>query len=812
MSLPSPLWLEQGDGRRRAIEARDFPVIIGGPSADIDLADNGDRAAAFIGIEADDMFVQPGDAGASVTCNGAPLTASHWLRDGDVVRVGATQITLELKSSFARFHVEVSAFDDVTEPPELVSRAAPPPPPRGPVSIAPTPFTPHPIRKIPVERPPARRERWLYALLGSMPLAAIWFLITATAIEIRVEPEPDRLSLEGSLPGLRFLDRRLVRPGTYTVVAEKSGYQVLSAQIEVSSDTGQSFSFRLSKLPGMLTIDTGDVSGARVLIDGEEAGVTPLPPFAVAAGEHIVRFEAERYAPLERTIAIEGAGTAQTLAVELEPRWAAVTISSTPDGATVRIDAESVGRTPLTIDVGEGAHRVEWLLRGYKPRARNIVVVPQQPLVVPNARLIASDGNLVVASEPDGATVQVDGEFRGRTPLDLDLAADREHRLRFTKTGYEPLSQLVELRSGQQRTLSVELKEQFGELEVRVQPPDAALLINGTARGRADQVVRLAAREQQIEIRKEGFEPHRVSLSIRPDFRQSLRVTLKTLEQARVEKRPRAIRTQEGHELGLVEGGKLRMGASRREPGRRANETLRDVELTRPFYVGTQEVSNRQFRRFDRQHLSGAVEGQSLETDHHPVVRVTWAEAAAYCNWLSKKESLPAAYVTRGGKLGGATPMTKGFRLPTEAEWAFVARFEAGDEKPRKYPWGPALPVAAGSGNYADLSAQIVLPGIIRDYKDDYVTTAPVDAFQPNGFGLFNMGGNVAEWVHDFYSIPAARGKVARDPPGPNEGEHHVIRGSSWMDSTVTELRLSYRDYGDTARPDLGFRIARYAE
>ena len=703
MSLPSPLWLEQGDGRRRAIEARDFPIIIGGPSADIDLADNGDRAAGFIGTAGDDLFVQPGDAGSAVTCNGAPLTASHWLHDGDVVRVGATQITLELKSRFARFHVELAAFDDMTEPPELVSRAAPPPPAGDPVSIALTPFTPHPIRKAPAERPPVRRERWLYGLLASLALAAIWFLITATAIEIRVEPDPDRLTLEGSLPGIRFLDRRLVHPGTYTLTAEKSGYEVLQVQIEVSSDTGQSFNFRLSKLPGMLTVSTGGVS-ARVLIDGEEAGVTPLPPFAVPAGEHIVRFEAERYAPLEQTIAIEGAGTAQTLAVELEPRWAAVTVSSTPDGATILIDGKPVGRTPLTVDVGEGAHRVEWLLRGYKPRARGIRVVSREPLVVPTARLVPSDGNLVVASEPVGATVQVDGEFRGRTPLDLDLAPDRQHRLRFTKTGYEPLSQLVELRSGQQRALNVKLKEQFGELEVRVRPPDAALLIDGAARGRADQIVRLPAREHQIEIHKEGFEPHRVTLSIRPDFRQSLRVTLKTLEQVRAEKRPRTIRTQEGHELGLVEGGRLRMGASRREPGRRANEAFRDVELTRPFYVGTQEVSNRQFRRFKKDHLSGAVEGHSLETDHHPVVRVTWTDAAAYCNWLSEKESLPAAYLTRGGRLVAAAPMTRGFRMPTEAEWAFVAPLRSRQRDAAQVPLGPG---AAGCGELGKLRRPI---------------------------------------------------------------------------------------------------------
>jgi formylglycine-generating enzyme required for sulfatase activity len=70
----------------------------------------------------------------------------------------------------------------------------------------------------------------------------------------------------------------------------------------------------------------------------------------------------------------------------------------------------------------------------------------------------------------------------------------------------------------------------------------------------------------------------------------------------------------------------------------------------------------------------------------------------------------------------------------------------------------------------------------------------------------------VAEWTHDLYSIPPASNEVARDPTGPAEGEQHVIRGSSFMHASVTELRLSFRDYGSKPRPDVGFRIARYAE
>jgi formylglycine-generating enzyme required for sulfatase activity len=155
------------------------------------------------------------------------------------------------------------------------------------------------------------------------------------------------------------------------------------------------------------------------------------------------------------------------------------------------------------------------------------------------------------------------------------------------------------------------------------------------------------------------------------------------------------------------------------------------------------------------------------------------------------------------------SPLPLGYRLPTEAEWAWAARVPDGSSV-RKYVWGDNLPVPAGSGNYADTSAADVVGGSIPNYKDSHPATAPVGSFEPNPRGVFNLGGNVSEWVHDVYTIyPPAEGRVERDPVGPAEGEYHVIRGASWMDDSVTELRLSYRDYGDEARPDVGFRVAR---
>lgn len=83
--------------------------------------------------------------------------------------------------------------------------------------------------------------------------------------------------------------------------------------------------------------------------------------------------------------------------------------------------------------------------------------------------------------------------------------------------------------------------------------------------------------------------------------------------------------------------------------------------------------------------------------------------------------------------------------------------------------------------------------------------------FSPNYHEIFDLAGNVAEWVHDFYGSAGSIG-TETDPLGPEQGEFHVIRGSSWAHGNVTEMRLSFRDFGVEPRDDVGFRIARYLE
>jgi formylglycine-generating enzyme required for sulfatase activity len=814
----------------RIVGAAEFPLAIGGGGTDVILPAPG-GVQAWLAQHDGQLFVQPASADATVLHNGARISGSAWLRSGDVLDVGSGRLKLRLDGGRRVLEVVAGGADNATAPPAVDAAAA----------IAGTGLDEdqriEPVAfRGPVETVRSAERRWPWrrlaiavSLAGLVAVAAVLF--TSVPVQVEIDPAPQQVRFKGGWPGLRLGSNHLLRPGPYTLEAVHEGYAPLRVAVEISEERNQRLAYTLQPLPGRLEIVL-PVPG-KVVIDGRAAGEAP-GVFELAAGRHALGIDTERYLDFSTEIDIEGRGRSQRLEPQLTPAGGLVSIATEPSGAEVRVAGEPRGRTPAKLELMAGSHRIELRREGFKPWISDVQVQANQPLTLGPVQLGLPDGRLVVRSSPAGANVTVGGAYRGRTPLEIDVRPGIEQAVSVLRDGYEPAGREVSVAAGGREVAEFKLTPILGEVIVRANPADAQLFVDGAARGAANQTLSLPATAHVIEIRRTGYAPHKVTVTPRPGLPQNVDVTLlegvsrETGIAAVAEPATEAIgaappaatpaivgltptvRTRTGQELKLVPAGEYTMGSPRREAGRRANEAQRPVRLERRFYLSPREVTNAEFRQFRPSHRSGYILQSTLELDRQPVVNVSWQDAAAYANWLSGQDGLEPAYVQQGGRLVPVVPATNGYRMPTEAEWEWVARWSGG--APRKYPWGDTLPVPPGAGNFADRKAQPLVAQVLADYDDGHAATAPVGSFAANPLGFHDMGGNVAEWTHDLYTVQPPATAVVVDPAAGGAGAVHVIRGSSWQHSGVTELRSAYRDYGDGKRNDLGFRIARYAQ
>jgi hypothetical protein len=367
------------------------------------------------------------------------------------------------------------------------------------------------------------------------------------------------------------------------------------------------------------------------------------------------------------------------------------------------------------------------------------------------------DAQLTLTSVPSGAEVTVGGSHKGRTPLNVDLPAGVEHEVVINSPGYATWTQQVFADAGKKVTVEAKLEAVGARVTVQGEPDGAQLFIDGVNRGHTPQSLQLSAVEHRIEVRKPGWAAY--TGTVTPSKGLDRTIQYRLVSEDRSLALASTVYTQTGYLLKLVPSGTFSMGSERRERGRRPNEGFRRVTLKRPVYFGATEVTNEQFRRFRPDHTSGLTDRLSIGMDDLPVTGVTWNEAAEYCIWLSGRDNLPVAYEKKNDEYFLKRPVTIGYRLPTEAEWEYAARY-------------------ASSGQLR---------------------------------GLQDMSGNVSEWIGDFY-FPNVDNAPITDPLGPVEGTRHVIRGASLKSAAVTELRLAARDGADDGSTTIGFRVVRYAE
>lgn len=650
----------------------------------------------------------------------------------------------------------------------------------------------------------------IFLLIAFLLLAlVVLFMFSARVVKFTLEPKPDSLQVVNGFFSYQLGDRFLMLSGEYTLGAEAQGYHRLEQDIVVTHEAEQEFKLTFKKLPGILQINTQPEAAGEIFVDEESVGSIPLTLDQISPGDHLISVVPERYLPLDEMVSIEGKGVRQSLEFKLTPAWANIEITSLPQEAIISIDGEETGSSPATLAILRGTHSLELRKKGYKTWKTDIKVFEGHDQILPMVELEVADGSISISSRPSGASTTISGRYYGQTPVNAKLPPSETYTINISKSGFRTARKTVTIEPDEDLELDITLDAIKGVVRLSVKPEGSILYVDGKNMGDASQRLSLTASMHELRIEKEGFAAYKTQMTPQPGLDQHLRIDLKTVEQAEVEALPKVLSTAFGQKLRLIIPDRMTMGAGRREPGRRSNEILREIQLIKPYYLGEKEVNNKEFAAFDPGHDSGVLDRSVLNQGDRPVVNISWNDAVKYCNWLSERDQLPKAYVLRNNSWQLAEPTNSGYRLPTEAEWAWAARYTSNNPQP--FPWGNTLPPPSGAGNFADASAFNMVPQALKGYNDTFRGTAPVGSFKANESGIYDLAGNVAEWVHDYYGVNPQR-KVVEDPTGPDTGEFYVIRGSSFLHGRFSELRWVYREFGKEPRPDLGFRIARYLE
>ena len=797
------------EGERR-VEAKALPLRIGtGSDCELRLPGPGGQAVALFDLLDGTPFVQPVGRSASLTINAQPLETSRRLASGDELAFYGSRIIVTIDDARLTLDVRLEDSAYVTRPPEVDEDTALP----DEEAIAPTAFRRVAETTAQVQKESVGPLRYIVGTLLVFLLTASYLLFSAKSVQFEINPpEPDAFNVDGGWFRLPIGDRILLRKGDYTVNVQKRGYYDVKQTFVVGDEPSMTLELEMRKKPGRLYVQVEPPVDAVITINDSQVGKAPFGPVELEPGEHSVDVESSRYLPFWGVVSIPGLDLDETYSVQLVPRWAEVTIESEPPGARILAGDEEVGLTPATVELLEGAHEVTLAKDGYAAWDGTVVAEPNIAQQLPMITLQPADARLIVNTIPRGANVTVNGRYRGQSPITLSLTPDVDYEIGLSKAGYGVTKRNLRMESNASESITVDLSARLGTVTVEVRPEDATVYVDGRPRGRGKTTVRLSSAPHSIEVRRPGYASWRRTVTPRPGYPQTLRATLRSEEAIAAEKVAQTLKSPGGQTLRRVEPATFSMGASRAEVGRRANEVIIPVTITRPFLISVYEVTNKEFGEFRATHDSGSGVHVSLAADNNPVANVSWEDAIQYCNWLSQREGRTPAYRNEFGKWVPVYPLTDGYRLPTEAEWALAVRY-AGQRQPSKFPWGKAWPPPKDSGNFADRSAVEVVPSILPAFDDGYPSTAPVGSFKPNALGIYDGGGNVAEWVNDFYTVPTPGITTpVVDPTGPERGTSHVIRGSSWRHADQTQLRLSYRDFGSDARPDVGFRVARFAD
>jgi hypothetical protein len=334
-------------------------------------------------------------------------------------------------------------------------------------------------------------------------------------LSAKSEPKGAKVYLDGKMVGSTPFEGQDLSPGAHTVRITKDGYQTWERDVTVKAEETVEFVARLKRAQGGL-VAKSEPKGAEVYVNGKSVGKTPYEDKGLAVGSHTVHIKKHGYGAWEQTVQVDPGKTVEVMA-RLRAEGGRLLGRSEPNAAKMYLDGKHIGTTPVEQSgVSPGSYAVRVTKPGYESWEGSVVVETGKTAEV-MARLKRAKGELSANSDPRGATVYLDGQQVGTTPLERFGLEPGSHSVRMAKEGYRPWEREVSIKTGETEELLARLTALKGSLLARSDPKGANVYVNGKSVGRTPvEQSGLEPGSHTVRFVKEGFETWERHVKVHP--------------------------------------------------------------------------------------------------------------------------------------------------------------------------------------------------------------------------------------------------------------------------------------------------------
>ena len=535
---------------------------------------------------------------------------------------------------------------------------------------------------------------------------------------------------------------------------------------------------------------TSSPDGAKVFLDGEAAGETPLHAKRVVPGEIVLRMEHRFHDAVARRVQ-SSRGEVVDVHVEFPLATGSLEIVTNPRGAEIVVAGKRIdGVTPVLLSPHPtGSFDVTTWIHGRERKTETVDVLPRQNTEVSFDLERVPLAEIHVSLTPRNAELEIDGKpYKPGMTLAVGT-----YRLRARREGYAPLDRVIEFNRGR-NDHAISLVRQRGGLSLAVSPDHAQVAVwypdAPGWRPYEDEMI-IPTGPVTVRATASGYRGYEGKLTIGlSTLKHAIRLEEYDVQPGR-QFRDKLASGGTGPLLVVIGTGRFRMGSVEGSPDERP---VRTVVVAEPFAIGVFETTREEYGEYRAaKGWAGAVPEPLYPEDtapsesllRLPMSRLSWEDGQDYVSWLSEETG-------------------HRYRLPTEAEWEYVAR--AGTTGDYYFGTDPALICAHGNVADRNYASRFRKPGT-ADCTDGGTQWVGVGSFPPNAFGVHDILGNVEEWVEDCWRDDY---RNARHDQRARAGncQTHVLRGGAW-DSTPHEATVSYRSFSNRGSGTRGVRVVR---